>query len=127
MAQRLRVGVVGLGARWRRHYRPALAALADRYAVAAVTDPSPRRAAAAAAGAAGLALLAWCAAVLGRPPAAAHGLAVPADGHAAWRLDFAGTVAQLVTWPGAGRRGTARLRVVGERGAAEAVLPGRVR
>ena len=242
MSQRLRVGVVGLGARWRRHYRPALAALADRFAVAAVTDPSPRRAAAAArrlgcaaapgvvalldqrldalllcgrpwyrlwplepacrvgtpvycgpslahdagradalvrqaraaglpvmaellprlapatdrlrrllprlgrltavvataerprraagadaARAAGLALLDWCAAVLGRPPAAAHGVAAPADGHAAWRLDFADAVGQLVTWPGPGRRGGARLRVVGERGAAEAVLPGRVR
>src|SRR5438874_710714 len=48
MAERLRVGVVGLGRRWPTQYQPALLALRDRFAVRAVTDPCPRRAAAAA-------------------------------------------------------------------------------
>lgn len=47
MADRLRIGVVGLGRRWARHYRPALAALGDRFVIRAVTDPCPQRAAAA--------------------------------------------------------------------------------
>lgn len=46
MSERLRVGVVGVGGRWAARYRPALAALRDRIAVRAVTDPCPRRAAA---------------------------------------------------------------------------------
>jgi predicted dehydrogenase len=48
MAERLRIGVIGLGRRWATHYRPALASLRDRFAVEAVTDPCPSRAAAAA-------------------------------------------------------------------------------
>jgi predicted dehydrogenase len=47
MAERLGIGVVGLGRRWATCYRPALAALRDRFAVRAVTDPCPRRAVAA--------------------------------------------------------------------------------
>ncbi len=43
MARRLRVGVIGLGRRWARRYRPALLALADRYEVAAVCDQIPQR------------------------------------------------------------------------------------
>src|SRR5687767_9177731 len=46
MAERLRVGVIGLGRRWQTRYRPALAALRDRFTVTAVTDPCARRAAA---------------------------------------------------------------------------------
>jgi hypothetical protein len=41
-------------------------------------------------------------------------------------LDFEGPVAQVATWPGGGR-GLVRLRAVGTRGWAEAVLPRRVR
>src|SRR3954469_5473092 len=48
MAERLRVGVVGLGRRWAAPSRPALLALRDRFAVRGVTDPCPRRAARAA-------------------------------------------------------------------------------
>jgi predicted dehydrogenase len=46
MARRLRVGVIGLGQRWRRHYRAALLGLCgdDRPRVRAVFDPRPRRA-----------------------------------------------------------------------------------
>ncbi len=42
MGQRLGVGVIGLGRRWRRRYEPALRALADLFAVAAVCDPVPQ-------------------------------------------------------------------------------------
>jgi predicted dehydrogenase len=45
MGQRLRVGIIGLGRRWRR-YAPALKALADLFEIAAVCDPIPQRAAA---------------------------------------------------------------------------------
>lgn len=44
MGFRLKVGVVGLGRRWRAHYRPALHALRDRFRVRAVCDPKFRRA-----------------------------------------------------------------------------------
>src|SRR3954454_2359258 len=47
MADRLRVGVVGLGRRWANRSRPALHALRDRMTVRAVTDPCPARAVAA--------------------------------------------------------------------------------
>jgi predicted dehydrogenase len=242
MAARLRVGIIGLGRSWRRHYRPALAALSDRYQVRAVTDPCPLRAATAArelgcaaapgvldllegeldavlllgrpwyrlwpleqacrlgrpiycgtslaedeacadvvaqqarvnnlpvmtglwprlapaaerlrglterlgplrcviataerpgrgggvtgARAAGLALLDWCARLLGRAPEAVRGLGEPAAGQAGWLAEFGGPVAQIATWPGGGRRGTARFKLVGARGTAEAVLPRRVR
>jgi predicted dehydrogenase len=49
MGQRLRVGIIGLGRRWRRRYAPALKALAELFEVAAVCDQIPQRAAAAAA------------------------------------------------------------------------------
>jgi predicted dehydrogenase len=39
--QQLRVGVVGLGRRWRRHYRPALLHLLDRFDLRCVCDPVP--------------------------------------------------------------------------------------
>jgi predicted dehydrogenase len=42
---KLRVGILGLGRRWRRHYRPALHALRDRFVVRAVWDAMPIRAA----------------------------------------------------------------------------------
>src|SRR5262245_52615930 len=48
MAERLRIGVIGLGRRWRGQYKPALLALRDRFAVRLLTDPCPRRAAVAA-------------------------------------------------------------------------------
>jgi predicted dehydrogenase len=38
MGRLLRVGIVGLGQRWQRRYRQALAALNDRYQIAAVCD-----------------------------------------------------------------------------------------
>jgi hypothetical protein len=79
-----------------------------------------------AANAAGLALLDWCGRFFDRPPATIRGLGDPAAGHAGWLLDFGGPVVQVATWPGGGR-GVTRLRVVGERGWAEAVLPRRVR
>ncbi|HEY1380145.1 MAG TPA: hypothetical protein VGF55_25305 [Gemmataceae bacterium] len=243
MAERLRVGVVGIGRRWPAHYRPALLALRDRFAVRGVTDPCPRRAARAArdlgcpavpgvlalldadldavlllgrpwyrlwpleqacrlgrpaylgtslaaddaradavvqqarvanlpvmaellprlapatdhvrgllpklgpvrsvvctaersgragnprsgSAAAGLVLLDWCARFFDRPPAAIRGLGESETGHAGWLLDFGGPAAQVATWPGTGRGTAVRLRVVGERGWAEAVLPRRVR
>jgi predicted dehydrogenase len=241
MVERLRVGIIGLGRRWRTRYRPALAALRDRYAVRAVTDPCASRAAAAArelgctpapgvlsllesdldavlllgrpwyrlwpleqacrlgrpaylgtsladdderadalvqqarvanlpvmpellprlapvterlralvpkigplrslvctaerpgpgdaagARAAGLALLDWCAGFFDRPPTALRGLGEPVAGHAGWLAEFGGPVARVATWPGGGRRGAVRLRAVGERGTAEAVLPRRLR
>jgi hypothetical protein len=40
----LRVGIIGLGRRWRKRYRPALRALADRFTVIAVCDQMRRRA-----------------------------------------------------------------------------------
>jgi predicted dehydrogenase len=43
MARRLRVGVIGLGRRWQRHYRPALLALSGLFEVAAVCDQVPQR------------------------------------------------------------------------------------
>jgi predicted dehydrogenase len=43
MARRLRVGIIGLGRRWRR-YGPALLRLGDRFAVRAVCDQVARRA-----------------------------------------------------------------------------------
>src|SRR5437016_1224742 len=48
MAERLRIGVIGLGRRWQTRYRPALLALRDRYALRSVTDPCLMRAAVAA-------------------------------------------------------------------------------
>jgi predicted dehydrogenase len=45
MGQRLRVGIIGLGRYWRKRYAPALQALSDLYAVAAVCDPIPQQAA----------------------------------------------------------------------------------
>jgi hypothetical protein len=48
MASPLRVGVIGLGPLWHRHYRPALRALRDRFEVAAVCDQVHARAARAA-------------------------------------------------------------------------------
>ncbi|HEX5273182.1 MAG TPA: Gfo/Idh/MocA family oxidoreductase [Gemmataceae bacterium] len=45
MSQRLGVGIIGLGRTWRRRYAPALRALADRFAVAAVCDQVARVAA----------------------------------------------------------------------------------
>ena len=44
MARRLRIGVVGLGAAWRKRYRPALAGLRQQFRVRAVADPSRERA-----------------------------------------------------------------------------------
>src|SRR4051812_28464770 len=41
----LRLGVIGLGRRWRRRYRPALAGLKDLFQVVAVTDHVQQRAA----------------------------------------------------------------------------------
>jgi predicted dehydrogenase len=38
MSQRLGVGIIGLGRRWRRRYEPALRALPDLFAVSAVCD-----------------------------------------------------------------------------------------
>jgi predicted dehydrogenase len=38
MGERLRVGIIGLGRRWRRRYAPALTALADSFEVAGVCD-----------------------------------------------------------------------------------------
>jgi predicted dehydrogenase len=76
--------------------------------------------------AAGLALLDWCGRFFDRPPAAIRSLGEPTAGHAGWLLDFGGPVAQVATWPGGGR-GAVRLRVVGERGWVEAVLPRRMR
>jgi len=49
MGQRLRVGIIGLGRRWRRRYAPALRALSDLFEIAAVCDPIPQQAAAEAA------------------------------------------------------------------------------
>jgi predicted dehydrogenase len=49
MEKPLQVGVIGLGRRWRRQYRPALRALRPRYRVRAVCDPVHRRAVRAAA------------------------------------------------------------------------------
>src|SRR6516165_3280593 len=40
----LRVGIIGLGRRWRRRYRPALEALRDRYEIKAVCDEVRARA-----------------------------------------------------------------------------------
>jgi predicted dehydrogenase len=45
MMNLLRVGVIGLGRRWHRRYRPALRALRDRFEVRAVWDQVERRAA----------------------------------------------------------------------------------
>src|SRR5262249_53159672 len=240
MAERLRVGVIGLGRRWRTRYGPALAALRDRFAVRAVADPSAGRAAAvahelgcaaapgvlsllegdldavlllgrpwyrlwplehacrlgrptycavsladdpradalvqqvrvrslpvmaellprlapaterlrgllerigplrslicaaerpgpgrdpAAVQAAGLALFDWVAHLLGQPLAAPRGLGEPSSGHASWLLEFRGTVAQVATWPGGGRHRRVWLRAVGERGAADVLLPRRL-
>ena len=42
MAQRLRVGVIGLGRRWLR-YQPALLSLRQQVEVVAVCDPHPGR------------------------------------------------------------------------------------
>src|SRR5438309_1386478 len=46
MADLLRVGVIGLGRRWRKRYRPALRALRNRFTVLAVYDQVWARAAA---------------------------------------------------------------------------------
>jgi len=48
MTSPLRVGVIGLGPLWRRHYRPALLRLGDRFEVAGVCDQVHDRAARAA-------------------------------------------------------------------------------
>jgi predicted dehydrogenase len=44
MTKPLRVGVIGLGRRWRRRYQPALRALPDRFQVRAVYDQVEQRA-----------------------------------------------------------------------------------
>jgi myo-inositol 2-dehydrogenase/D-chiro-inositol 1-dehydrogenase len=44
MSQRLGVGIMGLGHSWRRRYEPALRALPDLFAVAAVCDQVPQMA-----------------------------------------------------------------------------------
>jgi predicted dehydrogenase len=49
MGQRLGVGIIGLGRRWRRSYAPALKALSDLFEVAALCDQIPQRGAAEAA------------------------------------------------------------------------------
>jgi myo-inositol 2-dehydrogenase/D-chiro-inositol 1-dehydrogenase len=41
---KLRIGVIGLGRRWRRRYGPALRALRERFTVRAVSDPASWRA-----------------------------------------------------------------------------------
>ncbi len=73
----------------------------------------------------GLALFDWCAGFFDRPPTAVQRFGDPVAGHAGWVLDFGGPVAQIATWPG--RCGLIRVRLVGERGTAEAVFPRRVR
>ncbi len=45
MTSPLRVGIIGLGPRWRKQYRPALRGLRDRYQVSAVCDQIHDRAA----------------------------------------------------------------------------------
>jgi predicted dehydrogenase len=85
------------------------------------------RGGAAAARAAGLVLLDWCASFFDRPPSSIRSFGDPVAGHAGWLLDFGGPVAQVATWPGGGRRGALRLRVVGDKGWAEVLLPRRVR
>src|SRR5262249_43309385 len=42
----LRVGIIGLGVRWRKRYRPALTALRDRFTVTVVCDQVHQRTAA---------------------------------------------------------------------------------
>jgi predicted dehydrogenase len=44
MPNPVRVGVIGLGRRWRQRYRPALAALRDRFRVTSLYDPIRARA-----------------------------------------------------------------------------------
>ena len=44
MTDLLRVGVIGLGRRWRKRYKPALGALRQRFAVRAVCDQVRERA-----------------------------------------------------------------------------------
>jgi predicted dehydrogenase len=44
MESLLRVGIIGLGQRWQRRYRPALAALGSRYQITAACDPVLERA-----------------------------------------------------------------------------------
>jgi predicted dehydrogenase len=240
MAERLRIGVIGLGRRWPSHYRPALLTMRDLFAVRSVTDPCPRRATIAgrelgcppAAGvlalldadldavfilgrpwyrlwpleqacrlgrpvylgtslaaddaradeivrqvrvanlpvmaellprlapaterlqallpklgllrsvvctaerpghgphgavAAGLAMIHWCSGFFERPPESVRGFGVSTAGHAGWLLDFGGPVAQIMTWPGGGRGGTVKVRLIGDRGSAEAMLPRRIR
>ncbi|HEX4591163.1 MAG TPA: hypothetical protein VH120_14590 [Gemmataceae bacterium] len=48
MAERLRIGVIGIGRRWAGEYQPALQALRDRFAVQSITDACPQLAGAAA-------------------------------------------------------------------------------
>jgi predicted dehydrogenase len=241
MAERLRIGIIGVGRGWRSQYRPALFALRDRFSVRALTDPCPRRAAVAAreigcpaapgvlalldaeldavlllgrpwyrlwpleqacrlgrpvylgtslaaddahaddfvrqvrvanlpvmaellprfapaaerlrgllprlgplrsvvcttersgrggpdgAAAAGLALADWCSGFFDQPPRAVRAIGEPIRGNAGWVLDFGGPVAQIMTWPGGARESVVRLRLIGGRGAAEAVLPRRIR
>jgi predicted dehydrogenase len=76
--------------------------------------------------AAGLALIDCCQSFFDRPPVAVRGFGEPTAGHGGWLLDFDGPVAHVATWPG-GRRTTVRLRLIGDTGSAEAVLPRRVR
>jgi predicted dehydrogenase len=49
MGQRLRMGIIGLGGRWRRRYAPALRSLGELFEVAAVCDQIPQQTAAEAA------------------------------------------------------------------------------
>src|SRR5438132_5371930 len=44
MSKLLHVGVIGLGKRWQRRYRPALLALRDRFRVSLLSDAVPQRA-----------------------------------------------------------------------------------
>ncbi len=44
MSQPLHVGIIGLGPRWQKRYRPALLALRERFRVVAFCDPLPQRA-----------------------------------------------------------------------------------
>lgn len=44
MTDRLGIGVIGLGPRWRRHYKPALLALRERFEIRAVCDQLGQRA-----------------------------------------------------------------------------------
>src|SRR5258707_885141 len=119
MANSLRVGVIGLGRRWQRRYKPALLSLSEQFTLVALCDQVPQRAT--------LALVDWCAHLLGNEPGKVFSPDTTIDGLQTLFLAFSeGRGARISRWRASVAHTALRLHVVAEHGSATVELPNHI-